>query len=104
MLLPRTLQLESSTIHDGVINAVVDSDNPMKDFQLPAVEKLDLITDNDNLLTLVDIDLNHDQVESYAVSPHGRYVYQLSVFEQMQILEETRRFYDYRAVQNTSAA
>lgn len=32
MLLPRTLQLESSTIHDGVINAVVDSDNPMKDF------------------------------------------------------------------------
>lgn len=104
MLLPRTLQLESSTIHDGVINAVVDSDNQMKDFQLPAVEKLDLITDNDNLLTLVDIDLNHDKVESYAVSPYGRYVYQLSVFEQMQILEETRRFYDYRALQNTSAA
>lgn len=104
MLLPRTLQLESSTIHDGVINAVVDSDNPMKDFHLPAVEKLDLITDNDNLLTLVDIDLNHDQVESYAVSPRGRYAYQLSAFEQMQILEETRRFYDYKALQDTSAA
>ena len=103
MLLPRTLQLESSTIHDGVINAVVDSDNPVKDFRLPAVEKLELITDNDNLLTLVDIDLNHDQVESYAVSPRGRYAYQLSVFEQMQILKETRRFYE-RTLQDTSAA
>lgn len=102
MLLPRTLQLESSTIHDGVINAVVDSDNPMKDFQLPAVEKLDLITDNDNLLTLVDIDLNHDKVESYAVSPHGRYVYQLSVFEQMQIMEKVRKFYE--SLQDASAA
>lgn len=102
MLLLRTLQLESSTIHDGVINAVVDSDNPMKDFHLPAVEKLELITDNDNLLTLVDVDLNHDQVESYAVSPHGRYVYQLSVFEQMQIMEKVRKFYE--SLQDTSAA
>lgn len=103
MLLPRTLRLESATIHDGVINAVVDSDNPVKDFRLPAVEKLELITDNDNLLTLVDIDLNHDQVESYAVSPRGRYAYQLSVFEQIQILDETRRFYE-RTLQDTSAA
>lgn len=103
MLLPRTLRLESATIHNGVINAVVDSDNPVKDFRLPAVEKLELITDNDNLLTLVDIDLNHDQVESYAVSPRGRYAYQLSVFEQMQILKETRRFYE-RTLQDTSAA
>ncbi len=103
MLLPRTLRLESATIHDGVINAVVDSDNPVKDFRLPAVERLELITDNDNLLTLVDIDLNHDQVESYAVSPRGRYAYQLSVFEQMQILKETRRFYE-RTLQDTSAA
>lgn len=102
MLLPRTLQLESSTIHDGVINAVVDSDNPMKDFQLPTAERLDLITDNDNLLTLVDVDLNHDQVESYAVSPHGRYVYQLSVFEQMQIMEKVRKFYE--SLQDASAA
>lgn len=102
MLLPRTLQLESSTIHNGVINAVVDSDNPMKDFHLPAVEKLDLITDNDNLLTLVDIDLNHDRVESYAVSPHGRYVYQLSVFEQIQIMEKVRKFYE--SLQDASAA
>lgn len=103
MLLPRTLRLESATIHDGVINAVVDSDNPVKDFRLPAVEKLELITDNDNLLTLVDIDLNHNQVEGYAVSPRGRYAYQLSVFEQMQILEKTRRFYE-RTLQDTSAA
>lgn len=103
MLLPRTLRLESATIHNGIINAVVDSDNPVKDFRLPAVEKLELITDNDNLLTLVDIDLNHDQVESYAVSPRGRYAYQLSVFEQMQILKETRRFYE-RTLQDTSAA
>lgn len=103
MLLPRTLRLESATIHDGVINAVVDSDNPVKDFRLPTVEKLELITDNDNLLTLVDIDLNHDQVESYAVSPRGRYAYQLSVFEQMQILKEARRFYE-RTLQDTSAA
>ena len=102
MLLLRTLQLESSTIHDGVINAVVDSDNPMKDFHLPAVEKLELITDNDNLLTLVDIDLNHDQVESYAVSPHGRYVYQLSAFEQIQIMETVRKFYE--SLQDASAA
>lgn len=102
MLLLRTLQLESSTIHDGVINAVVDSDNPMKDFHLPAVEKLELITDNDNLLTLVDIDLNHDQVESYAVSPHGRYVYQLSAFEQIQIMEKVRKFYE--SLQDASAA
>lgn len=102
MLLLRTLQLESSTIHDGVINAVVDSDNPMKDFHLPAVEKLELITDNDNLLTLVDIDLNHDQVESYAVSPHGKYVYQISVFEQMQIMEKVRKFYE--SLQDASAA
>ena len=104
MLLPRTLRLESATIHDGVINAVMDSDNPVKDFCLPAIEKLELITDNDNLLTFVDIDLNHNQVESYAVSPRGRYAYQLSVFEQMQILEETRRFYEYRTLQDTSAA
>lgn len=102
MLLLRTLQLESSTIHDGVINAVVDSDNPMKDFHLPAVEKLELITDNDNLLTLVDIDLNHDQVESYAVSPHGRYVYQLSAFEQIQIMEKVRKFYE--SLQDASEA
>lgn len=102
MLLPGTLQLESSTIHDGVINAVVDSDNPMKDFHLPAIEKLELITDNDNLLTLVDIDLKHDQVESYAVSPHGRYVYQLSVFEQIQIMEKVRKFYE--SLQDASAA
>lgn len=102
MLLLGTLQLESSTIHDGVINAVVDSNNPMKDFHLPAVEKLELITDNDNLLTLVDIDLNHDQVESYAVSPHGRYVYQLSAFEQIQIMEKVRKFYE--SLQDASAA
>ena len=67
MLLPRTLQLESSTIHDGVINDVVDSDNPMKDFQLP-----------------------------------GRYVYQLSAFEQIQIMEKVRKFYE--SLQDASAA
>lgn len=87
MLLAQTLN-ENIIINDGVINTVIDSSNPLKDFQLLPQDELDIITENDNMLIFVDADINRNEVRSYAITPNSIYYHLVSEKEKNEILKE----------------
>lgn len=86
MLLTKTLS--EFLFSNGHITAVIESSDPISDFNLTAYDKIGIMTESDDLLIFVDADVCNETVSVCAQSQFEKYEYELTEEENEKIFKE----------------
>lgn len=77
---------------DNFCSCCINSTEILKDFDLSTYDKLSVMTDSDNILIFVDINIDQQDVAAYAQSSQKVYDYTLSQLEKEKIFKEVLKF------------